>query len=212
MHNRRMEVDIGSPLTYNSSLDGPSSRRLLSVENTGMSEYRFNVAQLLQEPTGATRRYELDDEQLDLGDGRRVRPVKGHVRLTRTQNGVLADVDAYGQLQIECGRCLEEMVQPLEFPFSEEFYQTVVVTTGAALPKPEDPETFLIDEAHKLDLGDAMREYALLNVPMLPLCRPDCKGLCPECGTNLNEETCTCDTDQIDDRLAVLKQFLEQPQ
>ena len=177
-----------------------------------MSEYRFNVAQLLQEPTGATRHYKLDDEQLDLGDGRRVQPVKGAVRLTRTQNGVLADVDAGGQVQIECGRCLTETSQALEFPFSEEFYQTVAVNTGAVLPKPEEPDVFLIDETHKLDLGDAMREYALLSVPMLPVCRPDCKGLCPECGANLNEVDCGCDTERVDERLAALKQLLDQPQ
>jgi uncharacterized protein len=174
-----------------------------------MSEYKFNVAQLLQEPTGATRRYELDDEQLDLGDGRKVRPIKGNVRLTRTQNGVLADANVWGEIQIECGRCLTEVTQPLEFPFSEEYYQTVVVNTGAALPKPEEPDVFLIDETHKLDLGEAMREYALLSVPMLPLCREDCKGLCPECGANLNDEECGCDTEQADERLAVLKQLLD---
>ena len=175
-----------------------------------MSEFRFNVAQLLQEPTGATRHYDLDDDHLDLGDGLEVRPVKGHVRLTRTQNGVLADVDAHGQVWLQCGRCLEDMQQALDFRFSEEYYQTVAVNTGAALPKPEDPEAFLIDETHKLDLADAMREYALLEVPMLPLCRPDCKGLCPECGTNLNDETCDCQPDQADERLAVLKQLLDQ--
>ena len=177
-----------------------------------MSEYRFNVAQLLQEPTGATRRYELDDEQLDLGDGSRVRPVKGHVRLTRTAKGVLADADVWGQLEIECGRCLTATVLPLEFPFSEEYFQTVVVNTGAPLPKPEDPDVFLINEVHKLDLADAMREYALLNVPMVPLCRPDCKGLCPVCGANLNDVVCDCTTEEIDDRLAALKQLLERPQ
>jgi uncharacterized protein len=177
-----------------------------------MSEYRFNVSQLLQEPTGATRRYELDDEQLDLGDGRRVRPIKGHVRLTRTQNGVLADADIRGELQVECARCLTEVTQPLEFPFSEEYYQTVVVNTGATLPKPDEPDVFLIDETHKLDLGDAMREYALLSVPMLPLCRDNCKGLCPQCGANLNDVDCGCDTEQSDDRLAVLKQLLDRQQ
>lgn len=177
-----------------------------------MSEYKFNVAQLLQEPTGATRRYELDDERLDLGDGSYVRLIKGNVRLTRTQNGVLADANVSGEIQIECGRCLTEVTQPIEFPFSEEYYQTVVVNTGAALPKPEEPDVFLIDEAHKLDLGEAMREYALLSVPMLPLCSEACKGLCPECGANLNIEECGCDTDQADDRLAVLKQLLDRPQ
>ncbi len=177
-----------------------------------MSEYRFNVSQLLQEPTGATRRYELDDEQLDLGDGRRVRPIKGHVRLTRTHKGVLADADVRGELQVECARCLTEVTQPLEFPFSEEYHQTVAVNTGAALPKPEEPDVFLIDETHKLDLADAMREYALLEMPMLPLCREDCKGLCPECGVNLNEAPDHSHEAEEDDRLAALKQLLERPQ
>jgi uncharacterized protein len=177
-----------------------------------MSEFRFNVAQLLQEPVGATRRYELDDKELDLGDGNFVRPVKGNVRLTRTQKGVLSDVDIYGGVQLECARCLTELSHELRFSFSEEYYQTVVVNTGAALPKPEEPDVFLIDETHKLDLADAMREYALLEMPMLPLCREDCKGLCPECGVNLNEAPDHSHEAEEDDRLAALKQLLERPQ
>ena len=174
-----------------------------------MSEFRFNVAQLLQEVVGATRRYELDDDRLDLDDGLFVRPVLGHVRLTRSLNGVLADAELHGNVQLECGRCLTEFSQAIQFPFSEEFYQTVVVNTGVRLPKPEEPDVFLIDENHKLDLADAMREYALVNVPMLPLCREACKGLCPECGHDLNEGPCDCQIDQDDDRLAVLKQLLD---
>ena len=99
-----------------------------------MSDFRFNVAQLLQEPVGAIRRYELDDERLDLGDGNAVQPVKGDVRLTRTAKGVLADVDVTGTLQIECGRCLTDFSQPLEFSFSEEYYQTAVSYTHLTLP------------------------------------------------------------------------------
>jgi uncharacterized protein len=98
------------------------------------------------------------------------------------------------------------------FPFGEEYYQTVAVNTGAALPKPEEPDVFLIDETHKLDLADAMREYALLALPMLPLCREDCKGLCPECGVNLNDEPEHMHEPEVDDRLAALKQLLEHPQ
>lgn len=174
-----------------------------------MSEFRFNVSQLLQEPIGATRRYDLDDAQLDLGDEQRMRPVKGHVRLTRTQNGVLADVDAHGQVELECGRCLTQIDQPLDFSFSEEFFQTVNVNTGGALPKPEEPDVFLIDETHKLDLADALRQYALLEVPMLPLCRSDCQGLCSECGVNLNDEPDHSHDEQEDDRFAALKQLLD---
>lgn len=177
-----------------------------------MSEFRFNVAQLLQESVGATRHYELDDKELALGEGSFVRPVKGHVRLTRTHKGVLADVDAHGAVELECARCLSPLSAEIAFPFGEEYYQTVVVNTGAALPRPEEPDVFLIDETHKLDLAEAMREYGLLALPMLPLCRPDCAGLCPECGVNLNDEPEHMHEPEEDDRLMALKQLLERPE
>lgn len=172
-----------------------------------MSEYRFNVSTLLQQPTGAIRQYDLDDERLDLDDGLMVAPVKGHLRLTRTLKGVLADADLHGPVELECGRCLTTLSQDIPFSFSEEFYQTVVVHTGAHLERPEDPDVFLIDGLHMLDLEPALREYALLNLPMLPLCKTDCLGLCAECGANLNDGPCACEPDKIDDRFAALKQI-----
>ncbi len=97
------------------------------------------------------------------------------------------------------------------FHSAKSFTRLSCVNTGARLPKPEEPDVFFIDEAHRLDLEDPMREYALLSIPMLPLCREDCKGLCPQCGANLNDGPCDCDTEQVDDRLAALKHLLEQP-
>lgn len=177
-----------------------------------MSEFRFSVSQLLQEPTGATRHHELDDAQLIVEDGLRMRPVQGHVRLTRTPKGVLADVTARGAVELECGRCLTTYAQPLELNFSEEYFQTVNVNTGIRLPKPEEEDAFLIDEAHKLDLADAMREYVLLGLPAAPRCRDDCKGLCSQCGKNRNEDACDCAPDTTDDRFAALTKLLGESQ
>jgi uncharacterized protein len=173
-----------------------------------MSEFRFNVAQLLQEPTGATRRHTLDDAQLALDDTLRMAPVQGNVRLTRTPKGVLADVEVHGDVAIDCSRCLTEYQQPLAFEFSEEYFQTVNVNTGARLPAPDEDEVFLIDETHKLDLGDALREYALLNLPPAPRCSDDCKGLCSQCGHNLNDGPCNCEADTTDERFAALSKLL----
>ncbi len=175
-----------------------------------MSEFRFSVSQLLQEPTGATRRYELDDPQLVVDETLRMHPVKGHVRLTRTPKGVLADADVHGNVDLECGRCLTLYAQPVAFDFSEEFYQTVVVNTGAKLPPPDEEDAFLIDETHKLDLAVAMREYLLLNLPPAPRCKEDCKGLCSICGANLNDGTHTHEPEATDERLAGLSKLLGQ--
>lgn len=173
-----------------------------------MSEFRFSVSQLLQEPTGATRQYALNDERLDVDQALTMQPVQGTVRMTRTPNGVLVDVDARGTVEMECGRCLETYPQPLELNFSEEYYQTVNVHTGAKLPAPDEDDAFLIDETHRLDLAEAMREYALLNLPGAPRCSDDCKGLCSQCGKNLNEGPCDCTPDVVDERLAALQKLL----
>lgn len=177
-----------------------------------MSEFRFSVSQLLQEPTGATRSHELDDAQLIVDDQLRMQPVQGKLRLTRTPKGVLADAKLHGNVELECGRCLTPYPEPIKLEFSEEYYQTVNVHTGAKLPKPEEDDAFLIDETHKLDLADAMREYVLLNLPSAPRCREDCKGLCPHCGRNLNEGPCECVPDNDDDRFAALSKLLDDSQ
>lgn len=173
-----------------------------------MSEFRFNVSQLLQEPTGATRQYALDDAQLDVDAALTMQPVQGTVRMTRTPKGVLVDVDVHGDVEMECGRCLTAYPQPLELKFSEEYHQTVNVHTGVKLPAPDEDDAFLIDETHRLDLVDAMREYALLNLPRAPRCSDDCKGLCSQCGKNLNEGPCDCAPVVVDDRFAALQKLL----
>lgn len=174
-----------------------------------MSEFRFSVSQLLQEPTGATRHHELDDRELVVDETLRMHPVQGRVRLTRTPKGVLADVQARGDVDLDCGRCLTEYAQPIAFEFSEEYFQTVNVTTGARLPEPDEEDAFLIDEAHKLDLGDALREYLLLNLPPAPRCREDCRGLCSECGANLNEGEHSHAPEMVDERLAALGRLID---
>lgn len=174
-----------------------------------MSEFRFSVSQLLQEPTGATRFHQLDDAQLVIDDQLRMQPVQGTLRLTRTPKGVLADARIHGNIELECGRCLTLYPQPIELEFSEEYYQTVNVNTGARLPKPDQEDVFLIDETHKLDLADAMREYVLLNLPPAPRCREDCQGLCSQCGHNLNEGPCDCTPDTEDNQFAALSKLLD---
>ena len=62
-------------------------------------------------------------------------------------------------------------------------------------------------EDHVIDLGQLMQEQCYLAVPMKPLCKEDCRGLCPDCGANLNTATCQCQRAWVDPRLAVLEQL-----
>ena len=78
-------------------------------------------------------------------------------------------------------------------------------------PESAPPDSPTIGVDVHLDLGPEVREDFLLSIPMHAVCRPDCKGLCPQCGANWNEGPCDCREEQIDPRLAVLAQLLNRP-
>jgi uncharacterized protein len=155
-----------------------------------MDNAQINVAQLLKEGIGATRAFEID-ETLYLDETTQCH-VQGDVELLRTRRGILVRGTFAGTSRLVCSRCLDFFEYPLAFRIEEEFLPLVDVTTGIALPLDDDPTTFTIDDRHILDLSEAIRQYALLAIPMKPMCRPDCGGLCPQCGANLNQQHCQC--------------------
>ena len=174
-----------------------------------MTDLKFNVAQLLREEVGARRNYTFAEEALPLDDETTLRQLEGKVRFTRTATGVLADVDAHGFVELPCIRCLNPSRQRVDLDFQDEFHSRIEVNTGTPLPKPDEEDPFYIDESHLVDLGEAIREYGLMGLPMQPLCKPDCKGLCPNCGADLNLGDCGCQIDEGDDRFAALKDLLK---
>lgn len=176
--------------------------------NKTNTDLRFNVAQLLREEIGGRRSYTFNEAALPLDEQVALRDLEGSVRFTRTASGVLADVHAHGVVETQCIRCLAPAKAPVEVDFSDEFHSIVEVSTGASLPKPDEDDPFFISESHLLDLGEALREYALIAMPMQPLCREDCQGLCPTCGADRNNGSCDCAEDTDDDRFAVLKKLL----
>jgi len=174
-----------------------------------MTDLKFNVAQLLREEVGARREYEFSEEALPLDEDMTLRQIDGQVRFTRTASGVLGDVEASGTVEMPCMRCLNPSTQAISVQFRDEFHSKIEVNTGFPLPKPEEEDPFYITENHLVDLGEAIREYALLALPMQPLCRPDCKGICPSCGADRNSEECGCQVEESDDRFAALKALLD---
>ena len=92
--------------------------------------------------------------------------------------------------------------------FEEEYFPVIDVASGGSLPLPDEPGCFTIDEHLILDLTEAVRQYALLALPMKPLCRQDCAGLCPTCGRNLNQGGCDCPPQGLDPRWSGLSKLL----
>jgi uncharacterized protein len=166
----------------------------------------INVSQLLKSHIGATREYEVNEAADILSNGL-ISKVEGSVKLTRTNRGILVQGTLKTTIPDECGRCLEKFDYSLTFDLEEEFFPVIDVNSGFALELPEEPGSFTIDEHHILNLDEAIRQNALLAIPMKPLCREDCRGICQICGKDLNQGKCECISEDIDPRWAKLAQL-----
>lgn len=134
-----------------------------------MTDLKFNVAQLLREEMGSRRDYSFTEDSLNLDETLKLQDINGTVRFTRTSTGVWANVKARGKVRMTCVRSLEEFDQEVEVTFSDEFHSVVDVFTGGTLPTPIEDDPFFLNELHMADVGEAIREYTLLELPLNPV-------------------------------------------
>ena len=168
----------------------------------------YNVSQLLMEPIGSTRRFQLD-EPMAASDGPASGRATGTVRLLRTHHGLLVYATVDVQVTATCARCLVPCDRLSTLDVEEDCYPTVDPATGRNMSPPDEAEGVVhIDTRQMLDLSDVLRQYLLTGEPLKTLCRSDCLGLCPECGTDLNTEKCKCDGPTIDPRWGALAELL----
>ena len=112
------------------------------------------------------------------------------------------------RLELECSRCVEPFDVPVDASFDLRYVPHTANTGEGEREIGEDDLTTAFYREGMLDLIDLMREQFVLALPMKPMCREDCRGLCPHCGTNLNKAQCGCAPRWEDPRLAPLKSLL----
>jgi uncharacterized protein len=110
-------------------------------------------------------------------------------------------------LELPCSRCLEPFALPVDASFDLRYQPHTDNKGEGEREVEEDDLTTAFYENDEIDLGQLMREQFYLALPMKPLCREDCQGLCPVCGTNLNAGACSCNRAWEDPRLAALKEL-----
>ena len=159
---------------------------------------KLNVGFLLGAGPGHIHDTAFDVPAIRVSDDVDLAYVRGSLRLSRTKEGLLVQGDLHIGVEDECYRCLDPMQRDVVIHL-EELYN---------YPVPKDSEFSLSDDGI-LDLSPLIRAEALIEDSHGALCRPDCKGLCPECGTNWNHATCTCSEQQVDPRFAALRQLLD---
>ncbi len=183
---------------------------------------QFNVAQLLKEPIGSLRRYELvedigelDPELIPLG------PLVGDLELLRIHSGILVEANLSTALRVGCNRCLEPIAATVRFSIEESFRPLTEVRTGRYIAPEEfegeeedlEDEALIINEQHILDVSEVVRQAIWLALPMYPTCNWPGPGECPnlatyrqEAGitTESSEEMAQNDEEAVDPRWAAL--------
>ena len=120
--------------------------------------------------------------------------VDGILVVQNLESRVLLNGSLQAEGQAECGNCLEEFTVRWDVPVE-------VMILRDVFSEESDGETLLIlQRKGEVDLHDSLRECTILAFPHAPVCKPDCKGLCPECGIDRNRATCDCSENEIDPR------------
>lgn len=161
---------------------------------------RLNVGFLLKEGVGYNRDFPFDEPSVALADDLTVTDLHGTANLTRTPQGLYTQGVLRATVAQTCSRCLTDMEQPVTSRLGELYHYP---------PETAEPDSLTVGDDHHIDLTPIVREEFILSIPLQPLCRPDCKGLCPQCGANWNEGPCDCPSEDRDPRWSGLLDLLD---
>ncbi len=139
---------------------------------------RLNVGFVIHQGVGYVRDFPIEAESIKVAPDLTLSDLNGYARVTRTTQGLLIQVLLEAVTTLDCVRCLGPATQTLEVDFTDLYAFSPTSATESGLIVPENG---------KIDLAPIVREEMLVALPISPLCRPDCKGLCPVCGENLND-------------------------
>ncbi len=161
--------------------------------------FRLNVGFIVHEEIGYSHMFPLEHDKVILGEDLVVENINGMILIDRAQQGLVVQGEFSGETTLECVRCLNTFTHTLHSEWTElyAFNEKSVSESGLLMP----------DDGH-IDFTPVLREYALLEIPIKALCKPDCKGLCPECGQDLNVKDCGHKQVDDDSPFSVLKDLL----
>ena len=151
------------------------------------------------------RVFQPEDVQLDGDEYRIVTPVQVDFDIHKDKDRFRLVGTTRTELELSCGRCLEPYRIPVETEFDLRYLPESQSSGESEREVAEEDLDTSFYRDDQIDLNEVLREQFYLALPMKPLCREDCRGLCPKCGTNLNTGACTCATRWEDPRLAPLK-------
>lgn len=138
-----------------------------------------------------------------------VAPLQTRLRVVRVGEMVEVEGTVESRVRLSCSRCLAEFDEPLVGRFALTYTRQMPEVTdeagGEEVELTAEEMGLTLFHGEEIDLGEAIAEQVIMALPMRPLCREECRGLCPQCGANLNEADCGCERPVINVKFAALK-------
>jgi uncharacterized protein len=160
---------------------------------------KLDVSELLKKER-AVKELHLEVNEYNFYDGSEtiqlLEPVKLNGTLAKVGDILTLNCTVHTVLELNCSRCLEKFRYSVDMTIEEEF-------TNSEKASKDDDVIFI--DSDTIDITEILENNIILTLPIKRLCNENCKGLCQQCGTNLNLSTCKCKNDDIDPRLAKLK-------
>ncbi|MCL1918431.1 MAG: DUF177 domain-containing protein [Peptococcaceae bacterium] len=144
------------------------------------------------------------------------------LKVMRAGNSFIVSGSVHARIRVVCARCLEEFIFPLEAAFEDEWALAEdligecdlggcvtpsdrVDLRNSGMYQQRQDDLFCFTE-EEVDVTERIMEHLILSLPMRFICSGECRGLCPQCGRNMNTDPCTCQDQAVDSRLAALAQ------
>jgi uncharacterized protein len=138
-----------------------------------------------------------------------VSPLQTRLRLVRVGEMIEVEGTVESRVRLACSRCLAEFEDHLAgrfaLTFARELPEVTDETDGEEVELNAEEMGLILFHGEEIDLGEAIAEQVILALPMHPLCLEECRGLCPQCGANLNETDCGCERPAFNVKFAALK-------
>lgn len=160
-------------------------------------------------PEGLHLSYAVEPTEWDLAEKGHTLLESAHIVLDALKHGegeVYLAGELSAQIQGECSRCVKPITLPIQSSFHLEYLPAPRFSTNE-MALSSDALDLNFYQGDEIDIDDEMMGQCLLAVPMHPLCQPNCQGLCPQCGEDLNQVNCQCYSEPVDFRWAALKNF-----
>jgi uncharacterized protein len=155
--------------------------------------------------------YSEDPAELDLAVSgvRFLQPIAVDLILVKAAQAISATGRIKTSVTCECVRCLSRLLVPLDIPVATQFLPALPPLPPGEYQMPSEAAEDYYYQDDVVVLDDLVRQEVILAVPFRPQCRADCRGLCPQCGQDLNVGTCAC-APPPDPRWAVLREYLKE--